>query len=253
MGKCLFFIMTIISLVLPNALYADELSVSFGGMLISRPEYEGAEESDLDLFPYFDISLGKIFFFNAQNGLGFYLVNEKYFKFGGSLGYYESRDEEDSDKLRGFGDVDAGIDGRLFGTLILGKYFLSFKLRKDLSENHDGTLIDLGMGYRLVKDEWIQWNLELNATHADENYMKTYFGVSTLQASQSGLNSFVAQGGFKNIAIRTDFKGEFFWDWSFMVLAEYKRLLEDAANSPLVKDVGSENQFQIGVGLVYHF
>ena len=83
--------------------------------------------------------------------------------------------------------------------------------------------------------------------------MNTYFGVSPLQASQSGLNPFAAQNGFKNIAIRTDFNGEFFWDWSFLVLAEYKRLLEDAAESPLVKDVGSENQFQIGVGLVYHF
>ena len=245
--------MTIISLALPHALSADELSVSFGGMLISRPEYEGADESDLDLLPQLDISLGKYFFLNAQNGLGFYLVNEKYLKLGGSLGYYESRDEEDSDKLRGFGDVDAGIDGRLFATLILGKYFLSFKLREDLSENHDGRLIHLGLGYRLVKDEWVQWNLELNTTHADENYMNTYFGVSPLQASQSGLNSFAAQDGFKNIAIRTDFNGEFFWDWSFLVLAEYKRLLEDAADSPLVKDVGSENQFQIGVGLVYHF
>jgi len=42
-------------------------------------------------------------------------------------------------------------------------------------------------------------------------------------------------------------------DWSFITIANYTRLLNDAANSPLVENAGSKNQFWLGLGVAYRF
>lgn len=42
-------------------------------------------------------------------------------------------------------------------------------------------------------------------------------------------------------------------NWGFMGLATYKRLVGDAADSPVVEDEGSENQFSGGVLVFYKF
>ena len=41
--------------------------------------------------------------------------------------------------------------------------------------------------------------------------------------------------------------------WSFITIANYTRLLNDAANSPLVENAGSKNQFWLGLGVAYRF
>ena len=56
--------------MLPGNLLASEISVEAGAILLLHPEYEGSDESDIDLFPQFNISIGESLFLNARNGLG---------------------------------------------------------------------------------------------------------------------------------------------------------------------------------------
>ena len=48
-------------------------------------------------------------------------------------------------------------------------------------------------------------------------------------------------------------KRDFDRHWSLKGVVGYKRLLGDADASPLVDGLGSEHQFQFGVGLAYKF
>ena len=83
-------------LISPDSLRADNFSL--GGMAISRPLYEGSDESEIDLLPIIDISIGKWGFLNVDRGLGVYFLKDRELELGGGIGYYESRKEEDSAK-----------------------------------------------------------------------------------------------------------------------------------------------------------
>ena len=83
--------------------------------------------------------------------------------------------------------------------------------------------------------------------------MQTYFGVTTSQASASGLKEFNANGGIKDVGTGISIIYPFNKYWSLLTIANYTRLLNDAANSPLVENVGSKNQFWLGLGVAYRF
>ena len=96
-------------------------------------------------------------------------------------------------------------------------------------------------------------NFNIKTTYANDNYMKTYFGVTTSQASSSGFKEFNANGGIKDMGAGTSLIYPFNKYWSFITIANYTRLLNDAAKSPLVENAGSKNQFWLGLGVAYRF
>ena len=72
-------------------------------------------------------------------------------------------------------------------------------------------------------------------------------------ASRSGLDTYDAHSGFKNVGVSASLTYALTPHWSLTGLASYERLLGDAADSPVVDDRGSENQV-VGAALVnYRF
>ena len=71
--------------------------------------------------------------------------------------------------------------------------------------------------------------------------MKTYFGITTPQASASGFKEFSANSGVKDVGLGTSLIYPFNKHWSLVTIANYTRLLNDAAKSPLVENAGSKN------------
>ena len=90
---------------------------------------------------------------------------------------------------------------------------------------------------------------------ADSEYMSTYFGVSSGEATASGgrLAAYDAGGGFRDVGL--EFGAEYAWSDRITLYGDagYRRLVGDAADSPIVKRAGSENQFTAGLGLTYRF
>jgi outer membrane protein len=96
-------------------------------------------------------------------------------------------------------------------------------------------------------------NFNIRTTYANDSYMKTYFGITTSQAAASGFKEFNANGGIKDMGIGTSIIYSFNKYWSFLTIANYTRLINDAAKSPLVENAGSKNQFWLGLGVAYRF
>jgi len=248
MKKTLFTLILALFFISPEILRADNFSV--GGIALSRPVYEGADENEVDILPLIDISFGKSLFLNTERGLGAYFLKNRVLELGGSLGYYESREEEDDDKLKGLGDIDAGIDARFFAKIHLNEFALFVQFRNDLSNKHDGTLFIFGAKYFNKPSRYTNWRIKSSFTFADDNYMRTYFGVSEAQAASSGLNQFKAGSGLKDFTSNWLFNLDLSRNWGLKGIMEYKFLLADAANSPLVT---SKKQFSFGIGLIYKF
>ncbi len=83
--------------------------------------------------------------------------------------------------------------------------------------------------------------------------MSTYFGVSEAGSVRSGLATYTAEGGLKDIGVQATMTYQLTDRWGLVGRASYTRLLGDAANSPIVQGEGSADQFRGGVGLSFKF
>ena len=227
--------------------------VMLGGLGALKPNYKGSNQYEVSGFPFIDIKYKKIFFLNFREGLGVNVLHAPNFRVGAAFNFYGSRDKDDSTHLQGFQDVDAGLDAGVFGSISFEKFSAKLKFRQDISNNHEGHLISGRLVYKAIESRKLIANFNIKTTYANDNYMKTYFGVTTSQASSSGFKEFNANGGIKDVGAGTSVIYPFNKYWSFITIANYIRLLNDAANSPLVENAGSKNQFWLGIGVAYRF
>ncbi|MDH3771915.1 MAG: MipA/OmpV family protein, partial [Nitrospirota bacterium] len=126
----------------------------------------------------------------------------------------------------------------------------------DAADGHDGGLISLGGGYSSrLKGNWSKWNWGVRASTAwaSDNYMESYFSVSSSEASSTGLNRFDAESGFKDAGLDLSLGRQFYDKWLVTGSFSYKRLLNDAKDSPVTDDAGSADQFSGGLLISYTF
>ncbi len=70
-------------------------------------------------------------------------------------------------------------------------------------------------------------------TWADDNYMRTFFGVSPQQSARSGLPVFNAGAGVKDVTVGLNANYSLNRHWFLMTNAGAKLLLDDAEKSPI--------------------
>lgn len=100
-----------------------------------------------------------------------------------------------------------------------------------------------------------KWKLvgSIETTYATHDYMENYFGIGAIQAARSDLSVFDADAGFKDVGVSTGFSYRFDHHWSLSTLFSYKRLIGDAADSPVTKNAGNEDQFSAGALIHFTF
>jgi outer membrane scaffolding protein for murein synthesis (MipA/OmpV family) len=210
-------------------------SIMLDGLGAVKPKYKGSSQHEISGYPFIDIKYKRILFLNFREGLGINILHAPNFRVGAAFNFYGSRNEDDSTYLQGFQDVEAGLETGVFGFISSGNFSTRLQFRKDISDNHEGYLFYGRFIYKAVESRKLMVNLNIKTTYASDSYMKTYFGVTTSQASASGLKAFNANGGIKDVGAGTNLIYPFDKYWSLIAIANYTRLLKDAANSPLVE------------------
>jgi MipA family protein len=135
----------------------------------------------------------------------------------------------------------------------LGIWSAGLTVVQDVGGGHEGLLAEATTGIAVPLTEQLRSSLEASATWADRSYMETYFGISPSQSARSGLGQFDANAGFKDVGISLGFDYMFNQSIGLSGRVRYKRLLDDAADSPIVEDEGSADQFFGGLFLTYRF
>jgi outer membrane scaffolding protein for murein synthesis (MipA/OmpV family) len=106
------------------------------------------------------------------------------------------------------------------------------------------------MGYSLIG------SLGFGLFFASDHFADRYFGVNGSDIAlfpELGGNRYKAQGGLTSIKIPFSLTTQVDPKWLVTVAGRYERLLSDAADSPVVKNRGSENQWIIGIAGSYLF
>ncbi|MBI2239425.1 MAG: MipA/OmpV family protein [Magnetospirillum gryphiswaldense] len=233
-------------------------NIRLGAGAIYQPEYEGSDEYKIAPLPMVLISYRDLVFLRGPmlganvftwTGAG---PNDK-LQVGPLVRYQFGRDEDDSDDLRGMGDVDAAVELGGFVTYSTGPWSAGLTLFRDVSNSHDGLTAKLSAGNRLPLAPKLMLRSEIATTWADDNYNEAFFGVSAQQSARSGLARYQAQGGFKDAGITFDLDYSLTEHWGMTGRLGYKRLLGDAADAPLVADRGSADQLSTGLFFSYKF
>ena len=224
-----------------------EWALSIGLFSGFAPDYEGSNDYSFGLGPNISASWRHMIFYKGK-ALGVNLIREKNFKAGPILSFSSGRDEDDNDKLKGLGDVDGSTE---FGGFVsYRKKPLRFRaeVRQDIASGHEGALVELTGGTALPFASLLVF-FEIGTTWASNDYMESFFGVNEQQSANSGLERYQADAGIKDINVSMKAGYSITNRWRIGGTVEYKRLLGDAADSPIVDD---KNQFLAGISLSYH-
>lgn len=227
-------------------------SIVVGGGGAYAPDYEGSDDYEFQPFPFASVVYDDFIFIEGTS-LGVNLLNFDGFKVGPIARYGFGRDEDDNDALDGLGDVNDSIELGGFLKYEIGIWSAGLTVAQDVAGGHEGLVAEATAGVGVPLTENLRSSLEASASWADSNYMESYFGISPKQSAKSGLSQFEADAGFKDVGIMLGLDYMFTDSIGIGGRAQYKRLLSDAADSPIVDDKGSADQFFTGLFLTYRF
>lgn len=235
------------------------------------PEYEGSDDYGVTALPLVDIRKPGVFFIkgasiNPNDGLAGAGVTILHFSYsenssrgaqlvlGPFVRFHGGRDEDDSNTLDGLGDIDpsAGVGG--FMEFNAGPLLTNLTMSsQDVGDDKDGFLVTFDTKYTFKASDKLAISTGLSISWADDDYMQGLFGVTNTQAVRSGLRRFDSEAGFKDAGIQLHASYALSTHLSFYSQVGYWRLLNDAADSPIVADEGSDNQVRGLLGLLYRF
>lgn len=171
-------------------------------------------------------------------------------------GYKFGRDASDNDALHGMGDIDGQAIARI--TLAsepangLGIFF-GVKYETEITDETNGDTFAFYAGDKFALTPKATLTLTGRTQWADDDYMQSYFGVSNSQSARSGNRRFDAASGLADVGLEARLDYALTDHWMLFGSLGYSRLLGDAADSPLVDDEGSANQFRATTGVAYRF
>ncbi|WP_171005244.1 MipA/OmpV family protein [Sphingopyxis sp. 2PD] len=90
-------------------------------------------------------------------------------------------------------------------------------------------------------------------TLGDAKYKNAYFGVTPAAAATSGLPAYDVDGGIQSVGVTAGYHRMLGRRWGVAVYGRYDRLVGDAADSPITRELGSRSQPSVGVALSYTF
>ncbi|PCD02184.1 MipA family protein [Sphingomonas spermidinifaciens] len=156
-------------------------------------------------------------------------------------------------------EIDTAIEaggyvGYRFGGNRLGQGSMQVELSvvHDISEVHNGLLATVSTSYMAIRKPDSFVSFDLQTTWADADYTQTYFGISAADAAASGLATFDAGSGFRDVG--AGISAGYYFSRSLGIVGRVgaNYLIGDAADSP-VTDQGSRWQPVGGLTLSYRF
>lgn len=238
----------------------DGFSLSLGAAGVYRPEFKGSQDYEFKPLPFVNLRYGRGDYYVTLEGgtLRANVLPSGLLEFGPVLSYERGRKDDIKNlPVRGLGEIDAAINAGIFarkrwevggGDLTIGA-----QAQTDTGKVHKGMLATVSLGYdRQFNDRWSA-GLSLSTTWADRKYMDTYYGVSRVGGLASGLSPYDAKAGIENVEVGASVRYRISDRWNALAHGSYGRLVDSAADSPIVTREGSANQHQLIFGLIYSF
>jgi MipA family protein len=217
------------------------------------PKFYGSEDYSIFPLPNFGLRReGRPAPFEAPDdsfGIGL-LGQESTFNFG-PVGRLIAK-REDSDVGAPVGPVDLSVEvGGFVQTFIGPNFRLRGELRKAIT-GHDGLVGDIAADFIFRDGDDTIISIGPRAHWADNDFHDAYFGVP-VAIPAAGLAAYNPGSGFYAVGARAGITQRLGRNWGLFGYAGYDRLIGDAADSPIVRQLGSRSQLSGGLGLFIEF
>ncbi len=234
---------------------ATGYTVSLGAEARYMPRWDGSADMRWVPVPLVDIRpAGTPHRFSApRDGLGFGLIDAGEFRVGPVGKLRVPRKASDHPKLAGLGDVDWALELGVFAEYWVQPWLRArAELRQGLG-GHRGLVGDLTMDavWRATSQLTLSGGPRISFGSAAA--LRPYFGIDPAQSLASGLPVHDARGGVQSYGAGAQARYAWNPQWATHVFVEYERLAGSAADSPLVAQRGSRDQWTFGTGLTYTF
>jgi outer membrane scaffolding protein for murein synthesis (MipA/OmpV family) len=228
--------------------------LTVGATGLVAPNFEGGNKYLFSAQPI--ISLGKVGpearFVSRNDNISFSLYDSGGVRAGLTGKILWGRDN-DIDDLKGLDPVRFG--GEIGG---FAEFYPTdwLRVRGEVRQgirSHHGVVADVAADafYDVVPEVRVSGGPRLSFASSD--YFDAFYGVDATEAAASGLSEYHPGGGLKSVGIG----GAITWKTTDRVttslFGEYARLMGPAADSSLVKERGSPDQFTVGVSAAYRF
>lgn len=216
------------------------------------PSWPGADKFSVG--PYVDLSRTRDaeFTFEAPDeSFGSPLVRSGNFAFGPAFGFIGKRKASDigADLPKVGFSIEAGGFAQAHLTPAIR---VRLEGRKGLS-GHKGWVGEVSADYIAREgDDWL-FSIGPRVTLGDAKYSRAYFGVTPAAALTSGLSAYDPGGGVQSVGVTAGYHRMLGRNWGIAVYGRYDRLVGDAADSPVVRQLGSRSQPSGGIALSYTF
>ncbi len=218
------------------------------------PDYEGSD--DYQAVPMFlynqNFDSGRYIKLMGPN-LKVNVLASKSYSLGPVLNYRSERNDVDNSQVDKMDKVDAALEAGVFGGVAIDNWLFDIEILADVSDAHDGYTVQPAAGYRWKVASTLTLTPKAFFTYANEDYMSTYFSVNSGNRGKSTLSDYNADAGIKDVGINLVANYAPWESWGLMGLVSYKKLVNDAKDSPIVDDEGNDNQFLAGVMLTYRW
>jgi outer membrane protein len=216
------------------------------------PSWPGADKYSVG--PYVDVSRTREreFVFEAPDeSFGSPLLQSGNFAFGPAFGFIGKRTASDvgADLPKVGLSVEAGAFGQVNLTPELR---VRIEGRKGIT-GHKGWTGEVSADYVARQgDDWL-FSIGPRVTLGDAKYTRAYFGVTPAAAATSGLTAYDPGGGVQSVGVTAGYHRMLGKNWGVAVYGRYDRLVGDAADSPVARELGSRSQPSGGIALSYTF
>lgn len=173
---------------------------------------------------------------------------------GPLLNFRFGRDDEVAvAAVRALGEIDnafelGGFAGIAADDLLADGDTISvrFDAAYDVSDVYSDWTYGLEATYSFATPRDWGADLVLNTAYGSDAFHDRYFSVSPAQSAGSGLRTYDASAGFYQVAIGTNIRRNLNAEWFVGGQFVSAFLIGDVADSPIVRDIGSDVQFRGG-------
>ncbi len=228
--------------------------LTVGATILTAPDFEGSKKYMLSATPI--VSLGKagnpVRFSSRNDNISLALVDQGDLR-AGVAGKFLWKRDNDEDAIRGLDPVRWGGEiGGFFEFYPLDWVRMRAEVRQGVRA-HKGVVADIAVdAFHDVTPE-VRISGGPRASFASSKYFDAYYGVSADEHDRTGISEYDPGGGVRSLGIG----GAVTWKVSdpvtTSVFGEYSRLMGSAADSSIVRERGSRNQFTMGVSATYRF
>lgn len=243
-----------------NTLIPSQTDLSLGVGPVYEPDYFGSDDYEFNADPQIYVKFRNAVFLDNE-GVDLAVLGFSRFRIGPTIKIRGRRDQDENDALLGLGDVGTTFEfGGFVATTFLDRFAARARVRHGLKTGHRGTVAQGTLTALLFRSDLFSLGAAGEIIWVGERYADAFYSVTQAQSDRSAqinpngrLAVFDAGRGFESAGVNVTGYINIADRWSLNPYVKYQRIFENFADTPIIEDFGSADQFTVGFHIQREF